>query len=102
MPLPGWEEKYNPDGFLDNATLPSQYNPEEGVIVTANQDLNYLGESNPINLAMGTYRADRARQLLLEKKGLTTDDMKRIHADLYSLQAEAVYAAYCSAAAGYG
>lgn len=88
MPLPGWEEKYNPDGFLDNATLPSQYNPEEGVIVTANQDLNYLGESNPINLAMGTYRADRARQLLLEKKGLTTDDMKRIHADLYSLQAE--------------
>ncbi len=88
MPLPGWEEKYNPDGYLDNATLPSQYNPEEGVIVTANQDLNYLGESNPINLAMGTYRADRARQLLLDKKGLTTADMKRIHADLFSLQAE--------------
>lgn len=88
MPLPGWEEKYNADGFLDNATLPSQVNPEDGVIVTANQDLNHLGQSKPINLPMGTYRADRARQLLLEKKGLTVADMKRMHADLYSLQAE--------------
>ncbi|MFH2129547.1 MAG: penicillin acylase family protein, partial [bacterium] len=88
MPLPGWEEKYNFNGYLDNTTLPSQYNPEDGIIVTANQDLNYLGVSRPINLAMGTYRADRARQLLLEKKDLTTEDMKRMHGDLYSLQAE--------------
>lgn len=88
LPLPGWEERYNPDGFTNSASLPSEYNPESGVIVTANQDLNHLGESSPINLAMGSYRADRARQLLLETPTLTVEDMKRIHADLYSIQAE--------------
>ncbi len=88
LPLPGWEDQYNPVGFEDSAKLPSDYNPEDGIIVTANQDLNYLGESNPINLPMGTYRADRIRQLLLKKKGLNPEDMKQMHFDLYSLQAE--------------
>jgi hypothetical protein len=40
LPLPGWEMKFDPAGFADKDGLPSQYNPEDGVIVTANQDLN--------------------------------------------------------------
>jgi penicillin amidase len=88
LPLPGWEMKFDPVGFADKDGLPSQYNPEDGVIVTANQDLNYLGASNPINLPMGRYRTERIRHRLLEGGKLTVSDMKDMHFDLYSLQAE--------------
>lgn len=88
VPLPGWEKKYTPHGYVSASLLPSAYNPPEGIIVTANQDLNRLGKAKPINLPMASYRADRIAQLLRKKKKLGVEDMKRIHFDLYSLQAE--------------
>ena len=88
LPLPGWEMKFDPVGFADKNGLPSQYNPEDGFIATANHDLNYLGTSNPINLPMGWYRAERIRQRLLEGGKMTVSYMKDLHFDLYSLQAE--------------
>lgn len=88
VPLPGWEKKYTPRGFVSASLLPAAYNPPEGIIVTANQDLNRLGKAKPINLPMASYRADRIAQLLKKKKKLGVEDMKRIHFDLYSLQAE--------------
>ncbi len=88
LALPGWEEHYDSSGFADKNHLPSAYNPEDGIIVTTNQDLNYLGKSNPINLPMGTYRAERIRQRLLEGGRLNVAYMKEMHFDLYSLQAE--------------
>ncbi len=86
--LPAWERKYDPKGFVPNAKLPAAYNPKGGMIVTANQDLNHLGKAKPINLPMGAYRADRIAQLIAERKKCSLDDMKAIHYDLYSLQAE--------------
>ncbi|UCH20895.1 MAG: penicillin acylase family protein [Deltaproteobacteria bacterium] len=88
LPLPGWEERYDYTGYIAKDKLPASDNPAEGIIVTANQDLNHLGQANPINLPMGTYRADRIRQLLTGKAELSVDDMKHIQFDLYSLQAE--------------
>ncbi len=88
VPLPGWEKKYTPRGFVSASLLPAAYKPPEGIIVTANQDLNRLGKAKPINLPMASYRADRIAQLLKKKKKLGVEDMKRIHFDLYSLQAE--------------
>jgi penicillin G amidase len=87
VPLPAWEKKYDPRGFVDMKKLPARYNPAEGFIVTANQDLNRFGTSRPINLPMASYRADRIAMMIKEKKKLTVEDMKRIHFDLYSLQA---------------
>ncbi len=88
LALPGWEMKYDNDGYVDKDKLPSLYNPEDGIVVTTNQDLNYLGEADPINLPMGTYRAERIRDLLLGGEKLNVESMKKIHFDLYSLQAE--------------
>jgi len=87
-PLPGWESRYNNRGFVPKTSLPYLYNPPEGIIVTANQDLNHLGKSQPINLPMATYRAERITQLLKKRKKLDTEYMKDIHYDLYSIQAE--------------
>jgi penicillin G amidase len=89
LPLPGWLKEYDSVGFVDKKDLPSQYNPSEGFIVTANEDLNHLGKSNPINLPMASYRSNRIKELLKDKKKFDVNDMKRIHYDLYSLQAEA-------------
>ncbi len=88
LPLPGWEATYNSLGFNDPEDLPNVFNPPEGIIATANHDLNYLGRSNPINLCMGPYRADRIVQLLESGNELDVAYMKDMHYDLYSLQAE--------------
>lgn len=88
LPLPAWDKKYNSRGYVSKNRLPSLYNPKEGMIVTANQDLNHLGTSNPINLAMAPYRAERIEQMLKMKKKVGIEYMKEIHYDLYSIQAE--------------
>ncbi len=79
---------YNHQGFIPVQDLPSLYNPPEGIIVTANQDLNHLGKSSPINLPMASYRADYIETLLKKEAKLSTEKMKDIHNNLYSLQAE--------------
>ncbi|MEW5723679.1 MAG: penicillin acylase family protein [Thermodesulfobacteriota bacterium] len=88
LPLPGWEEKYDPRSYVDPDRLPSLYNPEDGLIVTANEDLNHLGPSRPITLPMAGYRSQRIRHLLEAREKLDLEYMKTMHYDLYSLQAE--------------
>jgi penicillin G amidase len=88
LPHAGWDGRLDPKGFNDPQDLPHVFNPPEGIIATANQDLNYLGRSNPINLAMGPYRADRIIHLLETGSDLDVAYMKDMHYDLYSLQAE--------------
>ncbi len=88
IPLPAWIKGNEYQGYVDKEDLPTQYNPENGMIITTNQDLNYLGKASPINLPMATYRHDRIKQLLdkPEKKDLAY--MKKMHYDLLSVQAE--------------
>ncbi|MGD9310401.1 MAG: penicillin acylase family protein [Desulfosarcina sp.] len=88
LPHAAWEGQWDHHGYNDPEELPCVYNPPEGIIATANQDLNYLGRSNPINLCMGTYRADRIIQLLESGSKLDVAYMKDMQYDLYSLQAE--------------
>ncbi len=88
VPLPAWEKKYNPRGFVPANRLPASYNPREGYIVTANQDLNHLGKDKPINLPMAPYRSARIAQLLRKKRVINAEYMKKMHFDLYSLQAQ--------------
>ena len=90
IPVPAWDAKYNNKGFVSKDKLPSLYNPANGIIATANQDLNHLGSAKPINLAMAPYRVERIEQLLKEKKKLDIDYMKKIHYDLYSIQGERI------------
>ena len=59
IPLPGWEEKNDWQGFHQPEDLPRCLNPECGYFVTSNQDLNEYGKVDPINVGMGPYRSDR-------------------------------------------
>jgi len=88
VPLPGWEEKNDWQGFEKPEDLPRCYNPECGYFVTTNQNLNEYGKVDPINVGMGPYRSDRIGKLLSENNEITREYMYKIHYDVYSTQAE--------------
>ncbi len=88
VPLPGWDAKNDWDSYIQVDEMPRILNPESNFFATANHDLNEYGKIPPINMPMGSYRAERIDALLAEKDGFTVEDVFAMHADLYSLQAE--------------
>jgi len=88
VPLPGWKKENDWDGFFSYEDMPRIINPEEGFFATANQDLNRYGRIQPINIPMGSYRADRISQLLAQGDNFSVSDMYGMQYDVYSLQAE--------------
>jgi len=87
-PLPGWLSENDWQGYHKLTDLPRAYNPEEGYIITTNNNLNHLGNVAPINMPMGEYRADRIKQLIETNDNNDVESTKKIHFDTYSLQAE--------------
>ncbi len=92
VPLPGWDPENDWRGFVATEELPRAFDPEEGFIVTANDDLNHLGLADPINLPMGDYRARRIAELLEHETAMSSADHARIQADVYSIQARELMA----------
>lgn len=88
LPYLGWDSADDWSGAIDPRRYPRTLNPKDGIHVTANNDFNHLGDVQPMTLPMSSYRADMIRRRLEEKDTLTVNDMKRIHYDRYSLQAE--------------
>jgi penicillin amidase len=87
-PLVGWNSDNDWQGYHTPEDLPRSYNPSEGYIITANNNLNHLGKVHPINIPMGEYRADRIKDLLDANDNITIEDVKKMHFDTYSIQAE--------------
>jgi penicillin amidase len=88
VPVPAWKKNFDWQGFVKPTELPRRYNPKEGFIVTANNDLNAWGKQKPINMPMGNYRARRIAQVLGASKKHTVADVQKLHYDTYSLQAD--------------
>ncbi|WP_281965742.1 penicillin acylase family protein [Serinicoccus marinus] len=84
FPAPGWDEQYAWSGWVDFADLPSAYNPEDGLVVAANQAV--VRGSTPFLTSEYDkgYRSTRILELLqerLEQGPLTTADMNDIQLD---------------------
>ena len=88
VPVPGWLSENDWQGYYEHTELPRAYNPKEGYIITTNNNLNYLGKVDAINMPMGEYRADRIKQILEVTKKSNVETTKKIHFDTYSIQAE--------------
>ena len=88
VPVAGWKRENHWRGFIAPEDMPRRYNPEEGFICTANEDLNRFGKASPINMPMGSYRADRIADLLSARDDFGAPDMFEMHFDIYSRQAE--------------
>jgi len=88
IPLPGWKKENDWQGIVSFRDLPRRLNPDCGYIVTANNDLNAWGNSTPINMPMGDFRARRIESLLEGRRDMGNKEMVEIQNDLYSLEAE--------------
>ncbi len=88
VPVPGWRDDYEWDGWIPFEELPISFNPDSGMIVTANNRVQ--GDSYPHFLSsewLPDYRAKRIKELLDEHNPLTLADNARIQFDTVSLQA---------------
>ncbi len=86
-PRPGWDATYDWRGYVPAEELPRELDPERGFIVTANDDLNHLGEADPINMPMGDYRAKRIAELLGARDDHDLSSFSDIQLDEHAIQA---------------
>lgn len=88
LPVPGWDESYDWKGTYPVELNPSLFNPPEGFIATANQDMNKYAKCQVCNLPMADYRARRIREMLSARSDHSVSSMQAMHYDLYSKHAE--------------
>ncbi|HEX6500657.1 MAG TPA: penicillin acylase family protein [Micromonosporaceae bacterium] len=82
-PAPGWDSSYDWKRYLPFDELPSEYNPERGVIVTANQAV--IGPTYPRLLTTDWsygYRSQRISDMIRAAgTGITVADVERMQFD---------------------
>lgn len=88
VPRPGWDPAFDWQGYVEPERLPRCVDPSDGFVVTANQDLNGLGEADPINRPMGDYRARRIADLLAARDDHDRASFAAIQRDVRSIQVE--------------
>ena len=93
-PVPGWTDEYEWDGFIPFEEMPAMFNPESGIIVTANNAV--VDEEYSYDIALywdNGNRAQRITDMIADKLNtqghFTIDDFKEMQFDSYSMLAEA-------------
>jgi penicillin amidase len=91
VPVPGWTGEYEWQGFIAFDELPRTFNPPDGFVATANNKV--VTDDYPYHIAYewsAPYRAQRIVALIESNDSITIEDMRNIHAQTYSLPAEAL------------
>ncbi|HEX5690063.1 MAG TPA: penicillin acylase family protein, partial [Roseiflexaceae bacterium] len=88
LPVPGWTDEYDWQGYVPFEELPHAFNPPQGFIVSANNKVapNSYPHLIGTNFA-APYRAARIAELIQAKDKLSPDDLAAIQADVRSAQA---------------
>ncbi len=92
FPYPGWVGDGQWQGFLEEKDKPTQYNPAEGYIVTANNKV--IPDEFPYYVSIDwdvPFRAERITELILEKEIHTIETQMRIQNDIFSKKAEVIF-----------
>ena len=88
-PVPGWTGDHEWQGSIPFEDLPRLRNPDDGVIVTANNRI--AGDDYPYYLGVdyaARYRAQRVADRLAELDKATAEDMSAVHGDRLSIPSE--------------
>lgn len=86
VPAPGWDPRYDWDGWLSPDLAPREVDPERGYIATANQRVTAPGYAPFITSEWALpYRQQRIEQVLQSKPKHSAGDMASLQADLKSL-----------------
>ncbi|MFS0557680.1 penicillin acylase family protein [Brevibacillus sp. 179-C9.3 HS] len=90
LPVPGWTDEYEWQGYIPWEELPTLVNPPSGLIASANNKV--ADDSYPYHLTHDynwsrSYRYDRIMEVLASKDTLTVRDMQQLQLDQKSRQA---------------
>ncbi|HEU4886741.1 MAG TPA: penicillin acylase family protein [Thermoanaerobaculia bacterium] len=93
LPVPGWDPSYAWEGVIPFDELPVTFNPEQGYIVSAND--NAIGDDYPYFISEDWAPPERAariegllRETLARSGRISLNDSKPIQADVISLSAK--------------
>ncbi len=86
-PLPAWDAANHWQGWLPTSVLPRVYDPPEGFIATANEDINSARGPLLVTQLLPDYRLRRIREQLTDRTQITLQDMQELQYDLLSIQA---------------
>lgn len=90
-PAPGWESAYDWQGFVDFEDMPFVYNPQDGIIVTANQAVTRGSRPFLTTEWDKGYRSSRIGDLLqaaIDQGPLSVESMGQIQLDDHNTFAE--------------
>jgi penicillin amidase len=91
VPVPGWDGRFEWQGFIPYEEMPSLLDPPSGFIVTANNKV--VGDDYPHFIAYDMadpYRAQRITALLSAGRRFTRESLRAIQAETYGLPAAAL------------
>jgi penicillin amidase len=87
IPVPAWDERNHWQGLIDVELLPHSYDPPEGYIASANENINPVGGPALTTLPVPDYRKRRIVELLSQIDSMTLEQMQALQHDVVSLQA---------------
>ncbi len=87
LPVPAWDESTHWQGRLSSEELPSLYDPPEGYLASANENMDRVGDYLLHSHGLPDYRKRRIVERLHELKHVTIEDMKQLQYDVMSVQA---------------
>ncbi|MEQ8786027.1 MAG: penicillin acylase family protein [Pirellulaceae bacterium] len=86
-PIPAWDEKNHWRGWVSKKLLPRVYDPTEGYLATANEEINAADGPLLVTQTLPDYRVRRIRERLAESPAATVEAMCDMQYDLLSVQA---------------
>ncbi|WNB91309.1 penicillin acylase family protein [Bacillus sp. NEB1478] len=89
LPVPGWTDEYEWNGYIPWDKLPTVVNPVKGFVATANNKVT--DDSYPYHITDSfaqPYREERIVEVLEQNKKFTAKDMQALQFDQYDKQAE--------------
>ncbi|MEZ6068707.1 MAG: penicillin acylase family protein [Pirellulales bacterium] len=94
LPVPAWDDANHWRGRLPSDVLPRVYNPPEGFIASANENINPPDGPALTTLPVPDYRKRRIVERLAALPQSTIDDMQRLQYDVISVQARDLLAIF--------
>ncbi len=87
VPIPAWDKRNHWRGLMSSDLLPRVYDPPEGYVATANENINPPGGPALITQPVPDYRKRRIDERLAAIEVATIADMQALQYDVVSVQA---------------
>ena len=87
VPVPAWDERNHWKGWIPSSLLPRTYDPKEGFVVSANENINPPGGPMLVTVPVPDYRKRRIVEVLEKLPKATLEDMQKLQYDVVSVQA---------------